>query len=71
MQYFIKEWPDHTATLYAEDGYALKTFLSVEAATSVCRKDCLVEPIIVENPYAKIKRRFLFGASADFEYSYA
>ena len=71
MQYFIKEWPDHTASLYAEDGYVLKTFLSKEEAVSVCRKDCLVEPIINESPYVKIQRRFLFNACSDFEYCYA
>ena len=37
MRFFIKEWPNKTATLMAENGAELWTFLSVAEAENVCR----------------------------------
>ncbi len=69
MRYFIKEWPDRKASIYAEDGYLLETFKSLIEAIKACRKDCLVEPTIVESPFLKIKSTNLQGSPVDFEYS--
>jgi len=35
--FFIREWPDKTATLMADNGAVLWTFPSVEEARQVCR----------------------------------
>ena len=37
MFFYIKEWPDKTATLMAKNGAVLWTFHSVEEAQRVCR----------------------------------
>ena len=44
MQYFIKEWPDNSASLIAEDGYTLETFENIVEAID----DCMVEPEYIE-----------------------
>lgn len=37
MFFYIKEWPNKTATLMANDGHVLWTFHSAEEALKVCR----------------------------------
>lgn len=36
MDFYIKEWPDDTASLLTEDGQVIWTFSSVEDAKSAC-----------------------------------
>jgi len=48
MKYYIKEWPDQTASLIAEDGHSLDTFSCIDEASDVCIEECLVEPIRIE-----------------------
>jgi hypothetical protein len=48
MQYYIKEWSDRTASLIAEDGYALDIFDSIDEAIDACIYDCMVEPEYIE-----------------------
>jgi len=48
MKYFIKEWSDHSASLVAEDGYALELYNSLEDAIDACVYECLVEPEYIE-----------------------
>ena len=43
MTFFIREWPNKTATLMADNGAVLWTFPSVEAAQQVCRDWYLVQ----------------------------
>ncbi|NOX75059.1 MAG: hypothetical protein GXP17_00240 [Gammaproteobacteria bacterium] len=38
MVFFIKEWPNKTATLMADNGTVLWTFSSVDEAQRVCRE---------------------------------
>ena len=38
MVFYIKEWPDNTATLLGKDGAVLWTFSSVEEAQHVCQE---------------------------------
>lgn len=38
MAFFIKEWPNKTATLMADNGAVLWSFSSVEEAQQVCRE---------------------------------
>jgi hypothetical protein len=38
MFFYIKEWPDKTATLMARDGAVLWTFSSEEEAQNVCQE---------------------------------
>lgn len=38
MYFYIKEWPNKTATLMSENGTVLWTFHSVEQAQEVCRE---------------------------------
>jgi len=38
MFFFIKEWPNRSATLMAENGTVLWTFASVEEARRVCNE---------------------------------
>ena len=38
MTFFIKQWPDHTATLMADNGAVLWTFSSVAEARAVCEE---------------------------------
>jgi len=65
MQYIVKEWPDRSASLFAEDGYHLETFPSLKEAVRVCRKDCRVEPMSVESHFS-----YLQGSPIDFEYRF-
>jgi len=37
MRFFIKEWPNKSATLMAENGTVLWTFANAEAAEKVCK----------------------------------
>jgi len=48
MEYFVKEWSDKTASIFAEDGYILDTYSCIYEAVKVCREECLVEPMWVE-----------------------
>ena len=48
MQYFIKEWPDNSASLIAEDGYTLETFENIIDAVDACTYECMVEPEYIE-----------------------
>lgn len=43
MTFFIKEWPNKTATLMADNGAVLWTFSSVDEAQKVCRDWYLVQ----------------------------
>jgi hypothetical protein len=43
MTFFIREWPNKTATLMADNGAVLWTFGSVEEAQKVCRDWYLVQ----------------------------
>ncbi|MHB8743125.1 MAG: hypothetical protein ACYC9L_08340 [Sulfuricaulis sp.] len=36
MKFFIKEWPDTTATLMTEHGQVIWTFSSMQAAIKAC-----------------------------------
>lgn len=38
MYFYIKEWPNKTATLMAENGTVLWTFQCVEEAMAICRE---------------------------------
>jgi hypothetical protein len=38
MYFYIKEWPNKTATLMADNGTVLWTFSSVEEARRVCEE---------------------------------
>lgn len=49
MRYYIEEWPDHTATLVAEDGYALDVYENRYDAIDACISDCRVEPEFIES----------------------
>ena len=48
MRYHIKEWPDKTASLIAEDGYTLDFFTNIDDAFQACVKECMVEPEYIE-----------------------
>lgn len=48
MQYFIREWSDQTASLIAEDGYTLDTFVNLDDAIDACVSDCMVYPEYIE-----------------------
>ena len=43
MTFFIREWPNKTATLMADNGAVLWTFASVDEAQKVCRDWYLVQ----------------------------
>ena len=43
MTFFIREWPNKTATLMADNGAVLWTFPSVDEAQKVCRDWYLVQ----------------------------
>jgi hypothetical protein len=43
MRFFIKEWPNKTATLLAENGTVLWTFSNVEEAENVAKDWCRVQ----------------------------
>ena len=36
MNYYIKKWPQNTATVFNEKGEVIWTFTSVEVATQAC-----------------------------------
>lgn len=38
MRFYVKEWPDSTATLMNEYGRVIWTFASVQEATESCRE---------------------------------
>lgn len=38
MYFYIKEWPNKTATLMSDNGTVLWTFYSVKEAQEVCRE---------------------------------
>lgn len=65
MRYYIKEWPDQTASLIAEDGYALDTFKNINDAVEVCVTECLVEPEFIESHF-----NYLGTSPIDFESSF-
>ena len=65
MQYYIKEWPNHTASLIAEDGHPLGTFEDVHAAIDSCLHDCMVEPDYIES-----HANYLGSTPLDFESSF-
>jgi len=65
MQYYIKQWPDHTASLIAEDGYMLDTFESISEAIDVCNLECMVEPQHIERHF-----NYLGNSPVDFESSF-
>ena len=65
MRYYIKEWPDQTASLIAEDGHALDIFDSVFDAVDTCISDCLVEPDYIES-----HSNYLATSPLDFESAY-
>ena len=65
MQYFIKEWSDHSASLVAEDGYSLDTFESIDDAMDACLSGCMVYPEYVERHDS-----YLAGSPVDFESSF-
>jgi hypothetical protein len=53
MRFFIKEWPNKTATLMAENGTVLWTFASAEEAENVCKNWSEVQD---ENPVYQLYR---------------
>jgi hypothetical protein len=65
MQYYIKEWSDQTASLIAEDGYALDIFTSIDDAIDACVIQCGVEPEYIERHF-----NYLGTSPMDFESSY-
>lgn len=65
MQYFIREWPDNTASLVAEDGYTLDTFENIVDAIVACNFDCMVEPDFIESHC-----NYLGTSLIDFESSF-
>ena len=65
MQYFIKEWPDNTASLIAEDGYTLDIFLNIIDAIDACNFECMVEPEFIER-----HSNYLAASPVDFESSF-
>ena len=48
MPYYIKEWSDQTASLIAEDGYSLDTFVNIDDAIDACVYDCMVDLEYIE-----------------------
>jgi hypothetical protein len=65
MRYFIKEWSYQTASLIAEDGYALDTFASNNDAIDACVIQCNVEPEFIERHL-----NYLGKSPIDFETSF-
>jgi len=61
MKYYIKEWPDNTASLYNEAGQALWTFSSIEEAMSAWFEKTSQEEIIsfATNTSCTCKERFI------------
>ena len=49
MQYYVRQWPDKTASLLAEDGITLVTFYSLEQAVMACRLWREVIPLLIES----------------------
>ncbi|MFM1895313.1 MAG: hypothetical protein RLZZ385_387 [Pseudomonadota bacterium] len=62
MQYFIREWPNHTASLVAEDGHILATFGSVREAFNTCARDCMTVPAHIER-----RSNYLEASPIDFD----
>ena len=65
MQYIVKEWPDHTASLIAEDGYELTTLCSLEEAIRACVSGCQSLPLRIEKHV-----NYLAASPSDYESSY-
>lgn len=65
MQYYIKEWPDQTASLIAEDGHQLDTFVNIYDAIEACVLQCRVEPEYIERHF-----NYLGTSPMDFESSF-
>jgi len=65
MNYHIKEWPNETASLIAEDGYKLDMYDNVIDAIEACMIDCLVEPDYIEH-----HSTYLGASPLDYEASY-
>lgn len=65
MQYYIKEWPDQTASLVAEDGYVLDVFINLYDAVEACVLECMVEPQYIETHF-----NYLATSPMDFESSF-
>ena len=51
MRYHIKEWPDKSASLIAEDGYTLDSFSNIDDAFQACVSECRVEPEYIERHF--------------------
>ena len=65
MQYIIKEWPDHSASLIAEDGYELTKLNSLEEALRACVTGCQSLPVRIERHV-----NYLAASPSDYESSY-
>ena len=65
MKYYIREWSDHSASLIAEDGYALDVYESLDDAINACVFDCMVEPEYIESHAS-----YLAVSPNDFEGSF-
>jgi len=65
MRYYIKEWSDQTASLIAEDGYALDIFANIYDAIDACIIQCNVEPEFIERHF-----NYLGKSPQDFESSF-
>lgn len=65
MQYYVKEWPNRTASIIAEDGYVLATFDSLPLAIANCLVECRVEPMSIESHFS-----YLQSSPMDFEHSF-
>jgi hypothetical protein len=65
MQYYIKEWPDQTASLVAKDGYVLDIFINIYDAIEACVLECMVEPEYIERHF-----NYLAASPMDFESSF-
>ena len=51
MRYHIKEWPDKSASLIAEDGYTLDSFTNIDDAFRACVEECRVEPEYIDRHF--------------------
>ena len=51
MNFYIKEWPDNTASLLTDDGQTIWTFSSVDEAKSACEDLHLMNRQQTPRPY--------------------
>lgn len=65
MKYYIKEWSNSTASLFAEDGYPLVRYETVDEAIRACQTQCMVEPDYIESHC-----NYLGASPQDFENSF-